>query len=734
MSLSKQLYIIISFIFLLIFTGNFLISVKNTKEYLTLESFTKAQDTATSLGMSLRNDISNNRFPEVESTVKAIANRGFYKEIRIEQFDFEFTNNFFLSRVIEDKNYTLKNVLVDPSFGTIVPITNDDSLQKQLDNLDKIDDLETTFTQSKTDAYSFIPSKKVGADKNVTFTLVLIDEDKNEVKKEIVEKIDSVIAKVVRSEKFEYVPQWFVNMIQINMLEQTSEITNGWKTIARIYVSANAGDAYAKLYEQAKASLLYSVLAFVISIGLLYIFVQLILRPLKNIENLANKIANGNFGTIAKLPYTTEIKNVAIAMNDMSGKIENVITKLQNNLDKITEKMSKDDLTGLSLKQTFETDMKNIFIHKKEGYVLSIKLSSLAEYAKTHTNKEINNFIKEFAFVIQNTKYKNKEITAYRFFGSEFSAIIKDVSYEEVKEYLEELKNNLDELSVKYHKAEISHIGATPINIISSTHQILEAANEAYEKAKLIGPNECFVRDNSDLARDVDEWKNLVFDVIDNSKFKVNYIGDTKILANDELLMQEAFTSASDSKGNDIPIGTFISIAEKYNKIIEFDKKVIEKIKAYMLENSINHQIIVNLSYESTGDKNFISWLEKFVNNNREVSDKFVFGVSAYTVNKDFDSFKNFCQIIHNLNCKIIVKRYEPKFIPIDTIKDINIDYIRMAREFTHELKNNHTKQNLIDGIIELSKLVNIKVIAENVKDEDDKKIIKELGIYASSF
>lgn len=42
MSLSKQLYIIISFIFLLIFTGNFIISVKNTKEYLELESLTKA--------------------------------------------------------------------------------------------------------------------------------------------------------------------------------------------------------------------------------------------------------------------------------------------------------------------------------------------------------------------------------------------------------------------------------------------------------------------------------------------------------------------------------------------------------------------------------------------------------------------------------------------------------------------------------------------------------------------
>jgi len=732
MSLSKQLYIIISFIFLLIFTGNFIISVKNTKEYLEIESFTKAQDTATSLGMSLKNDISMNRYPEVESTVKAISNRGFYKEIRIEKYDFLFTSDYLLSKINEE-NLTIKNVKVDKKYGIVSPVTSDNDLQEKLDNLENIDDLELSFNESKNGSYSFIPTKKLDVS-TIPFTVILVDENNNEIIKEIELKVDTVIAKSVRSEKFDSTPEWFVNFIPITMLEQTSEITNGWKTIAKIYVSANAGDAYAKLYEQAKTSLLYSVLAFIVSLGLLAIFLQLILKPLKKIENLANEIANGNFETIDNLPYTTEVRNVAIAMNDMSGKINSVITKLQNNLDSITKKMSVDQLTGLSLKQTFETDMKNIFMNKIEGYVLSVKISDLAQYAKTHSNKDINNFIKDFAFVIQNTKYKNKEITAYRFFGSEFSAIIKDVNHDEIKEYLEELKQNLDELSQKYHKPEISHIGATPINIISSTNQILEAANEAYEKAKLIGPNEAFIRDNSDLARDVDEWRKLVIDVIDNSKFKVNFINDTKVLKSDKLIMQEAFTSATDYKGNDIPIGTFISIAEKYNKIIEFDKKVIEKIKSHIIDANIKHEIIVNLSYESIGDSSFITWLEKFIINSKDLSSQLVFGVSAYCVNKDFANFKNFCSVVNSLNSKVIVKRYEPKFIPIDTIKNIHISYIRLARDFTNELEDNHAKQNLIDGIIELTNLVNIKVIAENVKDESDLDIIKRLNIYAASF
>ena len=87
-------------------------------------------------------------------------------------------------------------------------------------------------------------------------------------------------------------------------------------------------------------------------------FFQFILKPLKKLEKLANSIASGKFGTIEELPWTTEIKAVAIAFNDMSTKIEAVINRLNHTLENLSKKLSSDDLTGLSLKQNFETDMK----------------------------------------------------------------------------------------------------------------------------------------------------------------------------------------------------------------------------------------------------------------------------------------------------------------------------------------------------------------------------------------
>ena len=118
MSLSKQLYIIISIIFFMIFAGNFIISVKNTKEYLEIESITKAQDTATSLGMSLKALLADKYNPEIESIINAIGNRGFYREIRLENAFFSIKQSDLIkaSKDLDESKWKISNVSIDERF------------------------------------------------------------------------------------------------------------------------------------------------------------------------------------------------------------------------------------------------------------------------------------------------------------------------------------------------------------------------------------------------------------------------------------------------------------------------------------------------------------------------------------------------------------------------------------------------------------------------------------------
>ena len=735
MSLSKQLYIIISIIFFMIFAGNFIISVKNTKEYLEIESITKAQDTATSLGMSIKPLIHNKNNPEIESIIKAIANRGFYKEIRLEDIQITFTNKDLIKNSNLDilVPWIISDVKIDKKYGKIESQKDDSLFEEALDNLDD-EIIEEEKKATNNIIYNLIPEKSYekGGTFKITFKAKNSEKEINSSARIVLNK---VLVKEFREEKYDYVPQWFIDIIKLNMEEKSSEISDGWSNVATVYVSANAGDAYAKLYEQARGAIIYSLIAFLVAISLLIIFLGFILKPLKNIEKLAKNIAQGEFDTIKKLPYTTEIKNVAIAMNDMSNKIEGIIKKLNTNIQNITQKISQDDLTKLEMEQTFETDMKDMFIKKTDGYVLSLKIEYLGDYAKKSSNSQINSFIKEFAKILSdcNKKYDSK---TYRFFGSEFAMIVKNRKREDIINLCKELKNKFDDLNKKIKLTNISNIGATIFNQISTTNEILAAAIEARENAKQIGPNEAFIRDENDLARDMESWRELIFDIIDNSRFEVGYIGDAYILYGENrgnLLMQEAFTRAFDKDNNTIPIGTFISIAEKYEKVIDFDKAVINKVIEHIKNDNITHEISINLSLDSIIDNEFIEWIEFTLKSNKDIASKLVFSITAYGVAKDINKFKIFAKIVNSFNGKIIIKRFESKFIPLQSIKNLHLDYIRLARDYTNGIATDSGKNTFVESMQDLCNLVNIKVIAENVKKDNDLDKVKEIELYAAS-
>lgn len=724
MSLSKQLYLIISFIFFMIFSGNFIISVNNFTEYLKIESTTKSQDTATSLGVRLKPLINEDvNDPEIGLIISAIANSGFYKEIRLEITQFEFTNDDLLQVHDLDDTYQIKNVNVNKKDGIIVNAQDDNDMANELAELEgeEITDLtEQTI-------YTFVPSHNFPNQKNLQVSFTAYSSTANKELTSSIE-INKIPVQIIREEKFEDIPQWFINQIPLTMIETKSEIAK-WKTQAIVYVSANAGDAYAKLYNQAKGAISYAAISFTIALIIMIIFLRFVLKPLTKIEQLAKNISLGNFTTIKKLPWTTELKNVSISMNDMSNTIKNMISKLDNNLEKMTEQLLKDDLTGLQLEQTFQTDMKQMFIKKIDGYVMSIKLNDFGDFAKNNPHKKVDQFLKDFSKILSDCE----DCEAYRFFGSTFAMISRKKEQKDIEQLISNLKISLERLATQYELKSIAHIGVTPFNPISTTDAILAQANEAYEMAKQVGNNEAFIRDKDDLARDMLEWKELIKDIVYNNKFTVGYINQSVQMDNPSiLLLEEAFTSAKDKNGEKIAIGTFISIAEKYDMVIDFDKAVITEVINNIKTNNINNEILINLAFDSLINGDFKNWIKDTLIENYQIASQLVFSVTAYGCVRDTQSFKNFADLVHTYNGKIIVKRFETKFIPLDTLKDFNLDYIRLARDYTNGIINDYTKQSFVESICEGSKLLNIKVFAENVNDAECFITLKELGLYST--
>lgn len=115
MRLSTQLSTSLLVFLILVFAGSFVINVKLTREYVNEQLATHAQDTATSLGLSITPYLSeDNGIAVAETMVNAIFDRGFYQYITITDMEGNL--------LIEKRNPTTVDTV--PSWFTdIVEIT-----------------------------------------------------------------------------------------------------------------------------------------------------------------------------------------------------------------------------------------------------------------------------------------------------------------------------------------------------------------------------------------------------------------------------------------------------------------------------------------------------------------------------------------------------------------------------------------------------------------------------------
>jgi len=89
MTLYKQIVLVVIALSILMFAGTVVINVHDTRNYLATQLESHAQDTATSLGLSLSPHMAENDTALMISMVDAIFDRGYYKDITLRKIDGE---------------------------------------------------------------------------------------------------------------------------------------------------------------------------------------------------------------------------------------------------------------------------------------------------------------------------------------------------------------------------------------------------------------------------------------------------------------------------------------------------------------------------------------------------------------------------------------------------------------------------------------------------------------------
>jgi len=260
---------------------------------------------------------------------------------------------------------------------------------------------------------------------------------------------------------------------------------------------------------------------------------------------------------------------------------------------------------------------------------------------------------------------------------------------------------------------------------------------EAYEHAKNIGNNAYYIKEDLASSMSDVEWKTLITSAIDNNvpvpeiTFTAEAHDYKQIPA--QKVMEEAFTAVRDKEGNLLSIGTFFSMAQEFQLVEALDQSIVNKVINVMEKTAKTNPVTINLTMDSISSHGFNLWLKERLAKTRIDLKLLTFSVTAYSATKDIAAFSSFATFINAAGATVLLKRYSPDIIDIEHLKTLNINYLRLARDLTTNIASDPNKTQFLDLIGEVATLLNIKVLAEGVKSDDDLDIVKAKSIHGIS-
>lgn len=221
---------------------------------------------------------------------------------------------------------------------------------------------------------------------------------------------------------------------------------------------------------------------------------------------------------------------------------------------------------------------------------------------------------------------------------------------------------------------------------------------------------------------------------ITNNELKAYYqpqidISESKLIGFEALIRWE-----NESLGILSP-GKFIEIAEEQGLYKRFFYLILENVCKDIVEMkqhiAYDFKVSINISdIDLKESENLLKYIKKFLKK-YELDGKYLeleltenFAINASEKNLSF--FNE----IKNLGINLVIDDFGIGYSSFSHLKNFPIDKIKLDKEFIYEIVENELAEKIVLSIVELSKSLNIDLLAEGIETGEQLSKLKELGCY----
>ena len=433
-----------------------------------------------------------------------------------------------------------------------------------------------------------------------------------------------------------------------------------------------------------------------------------------------------------------------VTIRDEKGNITNycgIFTDLSERKkieDRLEKQQLQDQLTEISNRYSFIEQM-NVLLNSSEETtkhaVFFLNIDRFKQVNETFGNLKGDQLLVEVANRIKSL-LKNEDILA-RYSGDEFIFTVTNIPTTReaalfanavIKKVAEPIIINNNEISVS------SSVGISIYPEDGTTvDQLIVRADKAMVYSKennITGFSFFFDELNTDANRE------LLLDqelrkAIDQKEFELHYQPkvDLKTL---KIVGVEALVRWNNEKLGYVSPNEFIEYAEGTGLIIPISEIIFEKAcegYAVIAKEGFGHiSIAINISSIHFSQEDFLESIKNILERHNTTANHFEIELTERTVMNSLKETISKLVRLKQLGFKLSIDDFGTGYSSLSYLVRFPIDVLKIDRSFIQHITSLDEQQTIVDAIIQMSKRLKMKVVAEGVESSQQATMLQQMG------
>ncbi len=201
----------------------------------------------------------------------------------------------------------------------------------------------------------------------------------------------------------------------------------------------------------------------------------------------------------------------------------------------------------------------------------------------------------------------------------------------------------------------------------------------------------------------------------------------------------EVFLRLDEGEGKSSTPAEFFKAAERYRLMPHIDRWVVQTVLSALGRGGLKlppgRSVAINVAGQTLGDGQFLEFVVDCFDHTGASPRDVCFELTESAVVANAEHARRFVEVLHGMGAEFALDDFGSGLGSFANLKLLPIDYLKIDGSFIRNLARDAVSQAMVSAMIELSRSMNFRVVAEQVEDQEALDTVKRMGIdFAQGF